>query len=105
MRLQKLFESTGDVWIIVLDLNGGHFADDDVFSNMEVFGSEAAAVDRIFEHYEKAFFDEGNEDAEAELKKIRRRNNTVDKALTLMDAYEELNHLQDVIMVQKKSIL
>jgi len=104
MRLQTLFESAGDVWIIVLDLNNGQFADDDIFENMEVFGSEAACVDRIFEHFEKAFIDEDEEDTISELRKMRRRNNTVEKALTLMDAFESLEHLQDVLLVKKMGI-
>ena len=86
-----------------MDFNQGHFADDDVFTNMEIFGSEAAAVDRIFELYDQALDDE--EDLIAELAKMRKRNSTVEKALTLMDAYSGLNHLQDILMVQKKKIL
>lgn len=104
MRLQTLFESTGEVWVIVLDMQNGHFADDDLFSNMEIFGSEAAAVDRIFEHYDHAM-DDGDEDLIAELAKMRKRNNTVEKALAVMDAYSSLGHLQDILMVQKKKIL
>lgn len=102
MKLQKLFESIGEVWVIIMDFNEGHFADDDVFTNMEIFGSESAAVDKIFELYDQAL---DEEDLIAELSKMRKRNNTVEKALTLMDAYSGLNHLQDTLMVQKKKIL
>ena len=104
MKLQKLFESTGDIWIIVLDLNDGHFADDDVFANMEVFGSEAGCIDRIFEHFEKAFSDEGEDDNLDELRKMRKRCKTVQNALDLIDNYSALDSLDGVIMVQKKMI-
>ena len=52
IKFQNLFEATGDVWVIVLDLSGGQFNDDDIFENMEIFGSEQACVARIFEHLE-----------------------------------------------------
>ena len=104
MRLQTLFESTGDVWVIVLDLNNGQFADDDVFENMDLFSSETSCVDKIFEHFEKAFIEDGEEDSISELHKMRRRNNTVEKALTLIDAFSSLEHLQDVLLVKKMRV-
>ncbi len=104
MKLQTLFESAGDVWVIVLDLNDGQFSDDDVFENMEIFGSEPACVARIFEHFEKAFFDAGEEDNVDELRKLQKRNNTVEKAISLIGMFEALDHLSDVLMVKKKRI-
>ena len=104
MRLQTLLESAGPVWVIILDFNAGSFEDDDLFENMELFSSEAKCVDRIFEHYDKAFFDAGAEDLCDELKKLRKRTQTVKQALELMGEHEDLDHLSDILLVKQMII-
>lgn len=103
MKLQTLLENVGQVWVVLIDVNEGQFFDDDVFSSLEIFASEAAAVECIFNHIDKSLTgdEEEAEDQLQEFEKLKKRTKTVKSALELLENNPLLRHLDGVVTAKK----